>query len=242
MNRYYPTLKEIIYTALTIIHNHPNIKKPIVTYPIPNSDGSFTPVPIDKYRAYDGLELIEPGLTLSIFPKYTSTPESGNNSSTAKFNPYTLGNKDAGFMYEVTYRLVIDLVYQDIALNNDKQLLYVRDKFNNVSPYQETLRDQTQDPFVEEHGLLNLEVNPAEDILRDYLEVIRLIIESIDYYAPWSIRSSSIISFDFPTSSWSNDSKNIYFHKAFMVWELGTYAPSTLETPTSIRNLILYRA
>lgn len=242
-NRYFPTLKEIVYNTLAVIHNHPAIQNPIVKYPLPNFNNIQEPVKIERYRTYDGLELIEPGLTLSIFPRYGSALSSASSpyggSLASEFKPYTLGAKSEGSMYESTYYLTINLAYQDVALNNEKTLIYVKDKFNNVASDREKLMSNSNDPFPISKELV-LEINPAEEILRDYLEVIRLILESIDYYAPWSIRSSIITGMGFPSTSWSKDNKQIYFHQAYMNWELSTYAPTNYEDhPIEIRNLII---
>jgi hypothetical protein len=240
-NRYFPTLKEIVYNTLSVIHNHPAIKNPIVNYPLPNFNNVYEPVPIERYRSYDGLELIEPGLTLSIFPRYGSALSSAaspyGGSLASEFKPYTLGAKSQGSMYEATYYLTINLAYQDVALNNEKTIVYVKDKYNNISIDKEKLIDNSKDIFPNKYEFA-LEINPAEEILRDYLEVIRLILESIDYYAPWSIRSSVITGMGFPSTSWNKDTKQIYFHQAYMNWELSTYAPTNYdEHPITIRNL-----
>lgn len=236
MNRYYPSLKEIIYTALSVIHNHPAIKDPIVKSPVPDINGNYLPIPIDRYRNYDGLELLEPGLTLSIFPKFSPSVNPYGDRLATEYKPITVGPKSQGFMYESTYSLVIHLAYQEVALNETKQVIYAIDKYNNVSSDPELLKDQTGDPFQKLNNV-PIEVNVAEDILRDYLEVIRIIVEQIDYYAPWNLRGTSITGMVFPSTSWSQDSKQIYFHQAYMNWEISTYSPSTYEQPTLIRNL-----
>lgn len=236
MNRYYPSLKEIIYTTLSIIHNHPAIKDPIVKSPVPDVNGNYLPIPIDRYRNYDGLELIEPGLTLSIFPRFSPAEKSYGDRLATEYKPMTIGAKRQGFMYESTYNLVIHLAYQEVALNETKQLVYAIDKYNNIASDPDLLKDHSKDPFPK---LANvpIEVNVAEDILRDYLEVIRIILEQIDYFAPWNLRGTSITGMGFPSTSWSQENKQIYFHQAYMNWEISTYAPATYEQPTLIRNI-----
>lgn len=236
MNRYYPSLKEIIYTTISIIHNHPYIQNPLVKSPVPDLNGNYLPIPIDRYRNYDGLELQEPGLTLSIFPKFSPAEKSYGDRLATTYTPVTMGGKHKGFMYEATYSLVIHLAYQEVALNETKQLIYVKDKFNNVSSDKEKLIDNSGDLFPKS-GVVPIEVNVAEDILRDYLEIIRIIIEQVDYYAPWNLRGTSITGMGFPSTSWSQESKQIYFHQAYMNWEISTYAPSTYDQPYPIRNL-----
>lgn len=237
-NRYFPTLKEIVYNTLTVIHNHPAVQNPIVLEPVADFNGKFNPVPIDRYRSYDGLELVEPGLTLSIFPRYSPSDAPYGGSLASEFKPYTLGPKTQGSMYEATYFLTIGLAYQDVAINNTKRLVYVQDKYSNVASDEDKLKDYSEDKFPKKK-FMELEINPGEEIVRDYLEVIRLILEGIDYYAPWNIRSSSITGMGFPSTSWSKDSKQIYFHQAYMNWELSTYAPTTYQEPGLVRNLTI---
>lgn len=230
MNRYYPSLKDIIYSTISIIHNNEAIQNPIVKSPIPTSTGVYLPIPIDRYRNYDGMELIEPGLTLSIFPQADLASE---------FKPLTVGAKSNGFMYEATYHLVIHLAYQELAINETKQLVYIKNKDYQISPNADLLNSQNKD-LVPKKFIVPIEINVAEDILRDYLEVIRVIVEQIDYFAPWNLRGTNITKMIFPTTSWSAENKQIYFHQAYMHWDISTYAPATYAQQTTIKDYTLH--
>lgn len=239
MQRYYPSLKDIIYTTLSVINNHPNIKEPIVKNPLPDINGVFQPIPIVKYRNFEGLELPEGGLTLSIFPRHDRGNFSYGAGQAAVYEPYTLGPKTQGFLAEATYHIVVHLALRDVALGNFKNLVYLKDKFNNVtSSSKEELSSNTGEPeiFIKEESV-PVEINAAEDILRDYLEIIRVILESIDYYAPWNLRSTTVSSLSFPTSSWDSDNKQLIFHQAYLNWDIATYAPVGVYDPTIIKHL-----
>lgn len=240
MQRYYPSLKDIIFTALATIRNHPNIVDPIVKSPVADQFGNFPTIPIVKYRNFDGIELPEGGLTLSIFPRY-SPGDHPYGGDAATFNPVTLGNKGLGAMYEVTYHLVVSLAYQDVALGNITQLSYVRS--NNKDYYSSADKKKVQEstgdfPIIEES--FEIEINTAEDILRDYIEVIRFILESIERYVPWALRGNSVTSIGFPSSSWERDNPQIFFHKAYLQWDITTYSPTQFPVdPALVREIII---
>lgn len=243
MKRYYPTLKDIVYTALATIRNHPYITDPVVKSPVPDLNGNFPPIPIAKYRNFDGLELPEGGLTLSIFPRYSPNDAPFGGNTAADLEPATLGNKQQGAMYNVTYYIIINLAYQDVALGNNSQQVFVRNinKEFYTSQDKAKVREAVNDPFLQE-GFFEVEVNPAEDILRDYVEVIRSILENIDFYVPWVLRGNSITSLNFPSSSWSTENRQIFFHQAFMTWEISTYAPTTYEPYSLVKSVEIKHA
>lgn len=230
--RYFPTTKDLIYSAIAGIHNHRFIKNPIVYSPLPDIRGKINSIPISRYRTYDGKELIEPGLTLAIYPASSNRSESSAYSnpeySSAVFKPYELGPKNDKYQYEATYNLIVALYYQETAINEVKSVVYypIKNKSDVIVEDRNKAKERSAQTW--KKSSVNIEINVGEDILRDYIDVIRLILEeiSIDGLMPWRVRGSQVTSYDFPTTSWSASNENIYFHYAYLRWELSMFAPA----------------
>jgi hypothetical protein len=240
MQRYFPTVKDLIYSAIAAIYNHRFIKNPIVYSPIPDNRGNYQPVSINRYRTYDGKELIEPGLTLAIFPASSNRAESSsytnNPPNSATFTPFEIGKKDSNYQYEGIYKFVVGLYYQEVAINETKDLIYytLKNKPEVIIEDRDIARERKANLW--DAKKLNIEINPGEDILRDYLDVLRLVIEELDVdgLLPWRVRGSQVTHFDFPTSSWSAKNENIYFHYAYLYWEISMYTPAIFKKDEKI--------
>jgi len=245
-NRYSHTLRQLINTTIVNIASHPLIKEPVVYYPIVTQGAEPEPVKIERYRTYDGIELIEPGLTLAVFPAYSSkTFNTGFRSSlfnSVKLKPYTMGSKNTpGFLYEVTYYIAVALYYSDVSINNSITVNYLKQD-NRVVIYDKSqtfhppdLIDKYTD-FLPEENTLEIEINPAEDILRDYMDVLRIVLDDIPRLYPFSLRYTSVDTMDFPTTSWLRDNKDVYFHTSYLMWEVGGYL--TTELPIDNPSLL----
>jgi hypothetical protein len=234
MKRYFPTSKDIIYSTIAAISNHTHIINPIVYNPLPNSEGEFLPIKIQRYRTYDGKELIEPGLTLAVYPTSTNKTESSayrEITPSATFTPYEMGPKNSDYLYESTYRFTVALYYQEVAINESKQLVYFPLKQNKAVIIEDMEIAKERQAQFWKSNVVSVEINPGEDILRDYIEVIRLILEEItvEGFMPWRVRGSSVVSYDFPTSSWTAQSENVFFHFAYLNWELSMFAPAVMK-------------
>jgi len=187
-------------------------------------------ISITSYKTYDGKELIEPGLTLAVYPT-----TNGNNYS-ATFTPYQMGQKNSSFLYEAVYNLTVALYYQDVAIGEQIKVNHLYSGENSIAiknkdefKSREYLEAVTRPQDLINFRTLAIEINPAEDILRDYLEVIRYVLEDIPRLLPWSIRSQQVLGYKLPTTSWSKSNENIYFHKAELEWELSSFAPATVD-------------
>lgn len=238
-----PTVKELVYSIISVIHRHPLIQNPIVTHPIPNADGKLEPVHVQRYRSYDGLELIEPGLTIAVFPHFRShTASSAYNKTESQasvvFDDYEMGFKNSRYQYSAEYTFIIALYYQEVAINEIKDQVYYTDRLNRVTTVGKEPLQQRGSVLIKPSEF-QVEINPAEDILRDYLDVLRLVLEESTAKGmfPWRTRGSQVRSFDFPTTSWSKESADIYFHKAFLTWELSMYVPCTSETVGEVETI-----
>lgn len=240
MKRYFPTVKDLVYSSIIAINNHRFIQNPIVFSPVPDSNGRINPISINRYRTYDGKELIEPGLTLAVFPASSNRSESSayinQPANSATFKTFELGPKNSKYQYDATYKLVVALYYQEVALNESKEVVYyeVKNKPEVIIENKNIARERKAKLW--DPKKLSIEINPGEDILRDYLDVLRLIIEeiSIDGLLPWRVRGSQVTEYDFPTTSWSANNENIYFHYAYLYWELSMYAPAVASKQEDI--------
>jgi hypothetical protein len=88
-------------------------------------------------------------------------------------------------------------------------------------------------------GQVLVDINPGEEILRDYMELLRIVLNQSDLL-PFNVSSKYVRSIDFPTTSWLETSPNVFFHCAYLVWELEMYVPATnylFSSPESVSNI-----
>jgi hypothetical protein len=249
-----PTLRQLIWSVITGLASHPNIISPEIFHPIQeNEDGEPEEIFIEKWRTYDGAEIQEPGLTCSVYPKFANksftspTPE----SRSVEITPYELNR---GGLSKAVYYLIVQLHYQEVAINNPKTIdYYVIDSpagmmtphgLNfGVSRAVKSPRDLREfnaevDQFLQDTAKkvtekqIEVELNPGEEILRDYMDRIRAVLGEMGTILPWSIKSSQVTAMDFPTSSWQNQDENAAFHTAYLEWEVTLFIPGDKELKT----------
>jgi hypothetical protein len=88
-------------------------------------------------------------------------------------------------------------------------------------------------------GQVSVDINPGEEILRDYMELLRIVLNQSDLL-PFNVTSKFVKNIDFPTTSWLESSPNVFFHFAYLVWELEMYFPVTnylFSSPEPVSNL-----
>lgn len=254
MHRVFPTVRQLVLATIAGIASHPRIKKPEIYYPVADFGQPPEEVKIQRYRTYDGIELQEPGLTCAVYPLYssrtlkTAASSKGTNKS-VWFEPYTLGSgTDASSNYIATYSLIVQLYYQDMSINQTMQL-----PFNTLfSPlglpvqhgYTSTADVAASGPLTSpplndnlnnnlrafsgayfQQDEITVEINPGEEIMREYLDLLRVVLDDMPTLRPLAVRSSSVKLFDFPTTSWNRENTDIYFHTAWLLWELSLFPP-----------------
>ena len=254
MTKSYPTLRQLIHAIIVGIASHPRIQKPGIYYPV--ADGGFeTEVLIEQYRAYGGYELENPGLCCSVYPAYSSRATKGSSplivtrERSIKYEDYTLGNKtEEGAISWATYSVIVELTYQDVAFGPSQNVYYdilepVDESYPLETPHGQNIRTHTgnepnlQDNLLSErpspNGLqlkqgkkVEFLINPAEELLREYMDLIRLVLNDLPSIKPFLIKSSKVNSVDFPTSAWSRANTDIYFHSAYISWELTLFPPA----------------
>lgn len=236
MTLYIPTIRNIINSTVVAINEHELIKNPPIYYPIPDSNGNEEQIKVARYRNFDGQELVEPGLTISVFP----SRKAASGSLPVQFKPYTLGSKEGGFQYEVTLRLAVSVHYQDVALEQNSIFSYTvsSDNYKVINHDNVTKKGAKKilknlnENFTQQKTIA-VEINPGEEIIRDYLFLLKYVLDANTLLLPWSIKSSEIESIDLPTTEWDKTSTNIYFHYGYLVWNLTLYLPGSLREITA---------
>lgn len=250
MNLVFPTYRQIIHYLLGAVATHPRIKEPGIYYPVQRGNQPLEEITIQRYRTYDGIELQEPGLTCDIYPYYSgrgykTSIAARTGGKSAQFRPYTMGT-GSGNSDEGLYHIIVQLQYQDLAINEQTVLtideLYHPEGMTSTHGENVSLREISEfeldtdltklnkslDPLVSlRENKITIEINPAEEILREYLDLLRLVLNDCTKMLPFAIRSSQVKEFDFPTSSWSRNNEDVYFHFAWLLLEVCLYPPTT---------------
>jgi hypothetical protein len=128
----YPTHDQAVLALLNAILTHHEIVNSQIFYPVVIGEVPQTePIRIVSARDFGGLELIEPGLTLAVYPSYgvfnQKSPtflkkESGLKSVVYK-DKYLGRAGDTNYGVESRFSFVVQLFYQDASLNAPVQLL-----------------------------------------------------------------------------------------------------------------------
>ena len=71
-----------------------------------------------------------------------------------------------------------------------------------------------------------IDINPAEDMLRDYMELLRIVLNQTSLN-PFGVKHSYVKNIDFPTNNWLENRENVYFHMAYLILEVEMYLPCT---------------
>lgn len=237
MIRRSPNMADLIHATLVGIASHPLVKSNPVTHPIV-VDGKPEAVPINRYRAYGGhaIENLQDGVTCSVYPYYQKKLVEGDSIprgyKSMEFKPYNLGRgRDNQPRQEVLHRLIIELQHQETAIGESLLVPWYQ-----VYPFQEgsahglnysldpeALKELRQGPTGVQLEGLEIEINPSEEILRRWIEILRLVLDDLFPVLPFIVRSSEIKEADFPSSTWTGDGTDLYFHHAYLVWELMIY-------------------
>lgn len=243
-----PSLRQLIWSIIVGLKCHPKLSDPPVYYPLIRFGNEPQQIFITKWKDFDGGEFVNNSLTCSIFPKYTNKSLTSNTGDvkSVTIEPYELSRG----LYKVTYNLIIQLHYQDIAINNFKTLkYYILDSPQGlITPHGLNFYMDDSDKFTDGQHLrryneriapmvdqikqirqfeLDVEINPAEEILRDYMDLLRVCLDEIYQIVPWSIKSAKVVGYDFPSSSWQSQETNIIFHTAYLEWQVVMYAPNS---------------
>lgn len=247
-------MRQVIHATIVGLASHPMVQNSGLFLPIVPGEPP-QPVKVQRWRAYAGYELSETGLVCSVYPVYTSRITKGSAISTNKtkaveVRPYTMGSRgDATAHHEATYTIIVEAMLTDVGLGTEAtvqyDLLQSASATTDAPPFTphglnyrtrsypidlaETDLDQHQ-PTLE--GIqripqsISFDVDPSEELLREFMDVLRLALDDMPNLTPFTIRSSQVKSIDYPTTAWSSSS-NILFHSAYLIWELSLYPPAS---------------
>lgn len=255
MQRYAPTIRQLVHSALVFIASHPRIQNPGIYYPIVGTGEEPQEIKITRWLESGGLVLNNPtpGLACAVYPAHSGRDSRRGGPATsvertlasALYDTYTLGNKQGGVEC-ATYRLIVELSFQDVSYTGQTFAL----KYSNSHPdmvaishaYRTLFHDDERfiphlaDP--KDYGIppevgagifipseLEIEVNPGELVLREYMELMRLVINDLNVMRPFMTKPGQVTMVDLPTGNPLRRGTDIYFHMGYLVWEISMHVP-----------------
>jgi hypothetical protein len=197
-----PNLKDLGRGIYLYIANHPFIISSNVHHPITKEI-----IHVNKFRLWDG-QVLENGLVCSIYADYPK--------EAALFEPWELGENGhdkATFFFKVKYS------YNEVILGN-----------------QETNKKYTEVPEWAQYGLgqnlltsntkknVILEINPGIEIIQEYLQLTKYIIDDIRHKKdfPLPISSIEMLSQSVKTKRWE-EGDTIYFQEGQALLRIDAY-------------------
>jgi len=221
---YSATDRQVVLAVALALQKHPLMQElPIFEVGTPVGQPPVR-VAVQKFRTYSGLELPEPGLTLSVFPTggYTSTASLENEH-------YTMGRPDPGEYSDRTrFRLTIQASIIEASFDVPIAVSYSLQESEEYGPFGqrfELVEPANQDEPAEVTGEAIIYVVPSEEMLRDLMTMIRYIVRDIGHFQPYGIRNPSILYTNYPTTSTISQTnpENLVFHRAETVIEFDIY-------------------
>ena len=224
-----PSDSDLIKALLINIATHPWIKNPTIKDP---RDGSI--IKVNKFKTYGGLEIQELGLTISCYIGALST---GKHIDVV---PYNTSND---YTEALETKLIVQVSYADADFDFTQEEIYNEDinvtllQGNRVHGSKIEVKD-TESVFVYKREYKIVEkVNavadiiaagifsvPAEDIIRDYITLLRYVIRDIQILNPYKIRYPRITGVKYDTSKiFEEESKNLVFHSGYLELTLKTF-------------------
>jgi hypothetical protein len=247
MERRFGNVKQLVHAIIAGLSTHPLIINPQVYYP-----GTTTLIPIDRYRSYGGYDLDSTGLTCSVYPVYSSRLVKGTAlgrgiHKSVEYSPTHLGSRTELSLDTAIYTFVVELTYLDGTYGDTTSIPFeYKERFvdpSNVvlnTPHGErinlqetsfsTNNNQNLDNtggYIINNKSVTFDIIPAEEILREYIDILRLVLNDMMSIKPYLIRNSQVIHADFPTSTWSRNSSDLVLHNAYLVWQISSYIPRT---------------
>jgi hypothetical protein len=210
-----PSLTSLSRLLYKYVSTHPLVINPPIFHPITKKR-----VLIDRYKLFNGVELQE-GLTCSIYPHYQDPPTPPDPSSknvSALYMPHNLGPDGND---HAVFHLCIKFHFASLILGNkseDKNLITVpSEAVTHPSQILLTSRSTKE---------LDLYINPGSDIIGDYLELIRLVIEDPIHrsiYQPLTeVDSIELIFVNLRALPWEKK-REIYFHEGEALIRIDSY-------------------
>lgn len=200
-----PSLTSLVYLLFRYISKHPLIISPPVFHPLTGER-----VYIQRYKLFNGIEL-QQGLSCSIFPHYqdgVTPPEPNTTNVSAIYEPHDLGTQSQD---RAVYHLVVKFHYANSILGNK-----VEDPYLIQIPVEAVTHPDQILLTSAATKAIDLYINPGSDIIGNYLEILRLVIEDNThkraYYPLIDIKSFEVSFVNLKSVPWEQK-KEIYFHE-----------------------------
>ncbi|MFB6282850.1 MAG: hypothetical protein ABEK59_02820 [Halobacteria archaeon] len=251
------SVRQITQAIVAGLASHPKVKNPEVFEPIAEPGENPQEIFVQRWRNFDGLPL-DAGLTVAVFPN-SSEFEDGNARSSAEVSQKDMGRGLKLMTYNMILKLfypavggidsvkTIDYYVLDFpAYRGQKLAPLTPHGFNFMFPEgfdikngaralrafnERVSQDYAQLIKQAQKQELQLEINPPEEILRDYLELFRVCVGDLVYLQNLGIRNPEVTALDFPTTKWSQE-KNVYFHTAHLEFSFKAYPPNAQQLRT----------
>jgi hypothetical protein len=190
-----PTDRDLIANIAIAIATHPLVRNSTIVNPI---DGSN--VNIAKIKLYGGREITEPGLVLAVYPDMAALGD-GNGSGYLREDQMALGagNSRSSVPY-LQAHLVVQLNYLLTDFDRVIKTAYLEKEFGN---YYLRSSEENIDDLVDlktQLKAIDLYVLPAEEILREWITLLRYVIRDIRFIHPFKIRNPQITSVEYSTA------------------------------------------
>lgn len=240
------TDRQIILGLIGGIKLHPAVKNPPVFYPVLRQNQTPQQVFVDKYRTFGGLEFVEPGLTIAVYPMHTgynslsSSPSSSSPSHSASFSSYTLGRpSEFSFFSEGTLRFVVQIYYRDSRFNVPYEVTYSKKEIDNWENVLDVFGKKFYSPYNKSElgsfegteETVEVFISPGEEIIRDYSYLIRNVLRELGSIQPFGVKQITVDSVDYPSSDWLKDNQNVIFHTALISLSISIYETVSAKDP-----------
>lgn len=249
----YPDMCWLRRAMLMALLTHPIVKDAEIY--IPTRPGQRpVKVPIARGRLFGGPELIEPGLTLAVYPCHSTfdvikggvTDDTNYRSvfyDRVKSGYTTLGGAggDMERGYHAQVRLVVQLFYREPTYNQPFEMqaeyvnpdeIYERNYYGYYFQFTDprSLDQPSLYETIPNKGIntsrFDVQILPAEELLTQWLDLIKFAIRDLKVLRPYAcVRNPHILLTDYPTSTWSSQDANLVFHTAYHVVQFDLSEP-----------------
>lgn len=230
-NQRVPTDRDLMAALLVAIGTHPLVQQAEVYNPADPID-SRAPIKISKFRLYGGKELISERLTLSLYPATHNIGNSpGGRQAYLTSQPQGLGPGNAeGSSDTFLTKFHLQLSYRVADFDTAHSISYyalpgAKDAW---APTDELLYQPTKNIYSKQYQswpeLYNFDVVvlPAEEVLKEWITILRYVIRDIRSLKPYQVRNPQIsgVSYDSSGIFDKESVEALVFHRATIQFEL----------------------
>lgn len=228
-NQRIPSDRDLLNALLIAIATHPIVNEVEIYFPNAPID-QRKPVKIEKLRTYGGKELISEKLTLSLYPASTSLGSS-TKTSFLLGNTQTFGHTGAdetSDRFNATFHLQLQI--RSPLFNKPVEVKYygLNNKPESWRPSDDLLFKKGPDLYEADYNTFPTEASieffvlPAEEVLKEWITVLRYVIRDIRELKPFQIRNPQITEVSYESAEIFDPSvtENLVFHRATIQFEI----------------------